>query len=464
VVAFLLLRGGEPPPALLPGGSHRTPAGDPLTWMPERSADFSQRAAEGLSHVLYAKSPGGLVASAERTASWRPIIDRVARTTREDPGTLEAIVLLESAGRPEATASNSLDGAVGLTQILAETGRNLLHMRVDVAASRRLTRRIARAEQRGRKRGAQRLRAARRRVDERFDPRKAVEATARYLSIARARLHRDDLAIASYHMGIGNLRQALSLYGRPQGVPYAQLYFDSTPLRHGAAQQFLARLGDDSSTYLWRVMAAREALRLLRQDRGELERRQRLQLQRNSSELVLHPPDRTEAFADPGALASAYDSGAIVALPSPYLRAHGVAIDRGMGSLAASVGERPPRYRGLRREALAALAYIGSQVQRIAGSRTPLKLTSTVRDMRYQRALVATDIEATQNYSLHTTGYAFDIARDYGSRAQALAFQSVLDRLTALNLVAWVREPRAIHVAVASDAERLERMMGVRPR
>ena len=58
-------------------------------------------------------------------------------------------------------------------------------------------------------------------------------------------------------------------------------------------------------------------------------------------------------------------------------------------------------------------------------------VTSTVRDRRYQRVLAATDREATRDYSLHTTGCAFDIARLYRSRAQALAFQFVLDRLTA---------------------------------
>src|SRR6185436_2699084 len=111
--------------------------------------------------------------------------------------------------------------------------------------------------------------------------------------------------------------------------------------------------------------------------------------------------------------------------------------------VASSIGEDPAHYRGLRREALATLAYIGRQVRQISHSRGRLILTSTVRDEKYQRALAATDIEATDNYSLHTTGYAFDIARNYASRAQALAFQYVLDRLTALNLVAWVREPHA---------------------
>ncbi|HEY3020173.1 MAG TPA: hypothetical protein VGJ32_08275, partial [Solirubrobacteraceae bacterium] len=282
-------------------------------------------------------------------------------------------------------------------------------------------------------------------------------------AIARAHLGRDDLAVASYHMGIGNLRQALSIYGAPRGVPYVQLYFDATPLLHEAAQQFLARLGDDSSTYLWRVLAAREVMRLLRDDRGELERRARLQTARNSAEVLLHPPDDTETFTDPDALAGAYDDGDLVTLPGAYLRAHGVAADRGMGALAATVGADPARYRGLRREALATLAYVGTQVRRISRARAPLRVTSTVRDERYQRALLATDPEATGGYSLHTTGYAFDVARDYASREQALAFQAVLDRLTALNLIAWVREPGAIHVTVASDAQRLEEPMGVQP-
>ncbi len=33
----------------------------------------------------------------------------------------------------------------------------------------------------------------------------------------------------------------------------------------------------------------------------------------------------------------------------------------------------------------------------------------------------------------------------------------MLDRLQALNLITWVREPAAIHVTVAGDADRLLR-------
>ena len=38
---------------------------------------------------------------------------------------------------------------------------------------------------------------------------------------------------------------------------------------------------------------------------------------------------------------------------------------------------------------------------------------------------------------------------------KAQAFQFVLDRLQALNVIAWVREPAAIHVTAGPDAKEL---------
>ena len=51
-------------------------------------------------------------------------------------------------------------------------------------------------------------------------------------------------------------------------------------------------------------------------------------------------------------------------------------------------------------------------------------------------------------------GWSFTIARHYVSHAQAGAFQAMLDRLEALNLIAWQRYPEVIEVTVASDAGR----------
>jgi soluble lytic murein transglycosylase-like protein len=444
VLAVALLAGGGPavPRTLTPGAGNTATTVDPIAWDPERKAELERRAAAGLAHVLYAKSPGGVVVSAVRTATWRPLVNRVARRAHLDPDMLEAIVLLESAGRPDAQASNDLNGAVGLTQILAETGQNLLGMRIDVRASARLTRGINRGHK-----VAARLRE-RRRVDERFDPAKALAGTARYLQIAKHRLHRTDLAIAAYHMGIGNMQTALRAYGKRR-IPYARLFFDSTPLRHARAYRILAALGDDSSTYLWRVLAARRIMRLYRHDPNELARQADLQGRKASAEEVLHPADRTPAYGDPFAIQRALGSGELQPLHRTALAGFGVRIDPGMGELAGRLHQRRSLYRALRPQALRILEVIGAGTRAIARTR-PLVVTSTVRDERYQRVLEAENVQATRNFSLHTTGWAFDISRRYRSRAQALAFQFMLDRLTALNMIAWVREPTAIHVTVAA--------------
>jgi hypothetical protein len=423
-----------------PGVVGGVDAAHPFAYDADRRADYERYAAFGLSHVLYAKSPGGVVASARRTARWRPLVDRVARSHGVDPNTLEAIVFLESAGRADARASNDLRSAAGLTQILAETGQHLLGMHIDVKASERLTRGILRG------RRVRKREALRRRVDERFDPAKALDATARYLGFAKRRLRRDDLAVVSYHMGVGNLEQALAAYGKAD-VPYAQLYFDSSPLRHAAAWRRLASLGDDSSTYLWRVLAARGIMRLYRSDPAALRRQAVLQSHKASAEEVLHPRGRTAVFAEPSAIKRARASGELRVVTQRVLGAYGLRLDSHMGELARRIDQSPLLYRALRPRALAVLEAIGSATGAISHT-GPLIVTSTVRDTRYQRVLAARDIEATHAYSLHTTGYAFDIARAYRSRAQALAFQFVLDRLTALGLIAWVREPAAIHVTV----------------
>ena len=124
----------------------------------------------------------------------------------------------------------------------------------------------------------------------------------------------------------------------------------------------------------------------------------------------------------------------------------------------ASNGEFVPKARTeahLRAEALAVLVYIGRRVQELSRAEGPLAVTSTVRDEEYQRRLRTGNPEATHGYSLHTTGLAFDVRRRYESGAQAGAFQFVLDDLTARGLIAWIREPQAIHVTVGPAAEEL---------
>jgi len=451
VAVMVLFSGDTSSPRLVPGTGADT---DPLAYTAAREIAFAAAAARGHAHVIYAKSPGGARASAARTARYRPLVEAAAEAAEVEPDTLEAIVLLESAGRPDAIADPRLEGAVGLTQILAETGRNLLRMQVDPAAARRIGRSLRRAARTGDTARIERLRARRRAVDERFDPAKSLAAAARYLKFAREKLGRADLAVVSYHMGIGNVQDALDAYGEDD-ISYARLYFDSTPLEHEEAYRKLAALGDDSATYLWRVEAAREIMRLYRTDPATLDRVSALQTAKNSAEEVLHPAADTERFTSPSELREAYADGRLVALQGARLARYGLRIDGGMGELAARLQRRRATYHGLRPTALALLAYMGAGVRAISDAEGTLVVTSSVRDERYQRLLLSRNREATPNYSLHTTGWAFDLLRTYTSRAQALALQFMLDRLQSHDLIAWVREPAAIHVTVSADARRL---------
>ncbi len=449
LAGLVLLGGGDDAPEPAP----LEIADDPFAYEPEREREFTERAAAGHSHVIYEKSPDGVMATARRVEAYRPQVEAAAAEAGVDPDLVEGMVFLESAGRPEVMASTDVEGAVGLTQILAETAVSLLGMRVDVDESQRLTRRIMRADREGASARSQRLRAQRRRVDERFDPAEALAGTGRYLRTAMGEFGREDLAVASYHMGIGNLQGVLSAYG-DDDVSYTQVYFDATPNRHPQTYRLLTGLGDDSKTYLWRVLASAELMRLYREDRAELAHLDDLHSAKASGEEVLHPPESTEIFESAGDLEAAYTDGRLRPFPNDPGR-YGLRRDPRMGELATRLDSERSLYRGLRPEALALALYVAEAVRAIADTRVPLTVTSTVRDARYQELLARRNREATHAYSLHTTGFAFDVRRDYPSRRQAAAFQYMLDRLQSLNLIAWVREPGAIHITASSEAREL---------
>lgn len=432
---------------------------EPFQYRSEHDDDLLDRGRDAFSHVVFAKSPGGVEETERRVAVFQPLIDRSAERHGVSADTLGALIFLESAGRPEVMASGDPESATGLAQILPGTATSLLGMRVDVARSRELTRAIDRnalkaAEartERGRRLFTRRLtraRAERRVVDERLDPAKAVDGAARYLAIGEKRFGREDLAAASYHMGIGNLTSVVEAYGRGTPVPYVRLYFDSSPTRNRRAYRTLLSFGDDSRHYLFRLEASQEIRRLYREDRDRLRRLAGLHGSKASSEEVLRPPSKNEPYEDGDALREAYEERELVPLPDDPARL-GYRIARGMGSLAKRLKERRELYRGLRPEALGVLLYVSKEVRRLGGGRG-LRVTSTVRDLPYQRLLVLSNSQATSGFSLHTTGYAIDIARSDATEAELV---HVLERLKALRVLDFVYEPGAIHFTVGPDAE-----------
>ena len=484
VLGFVLVRlagGGQSGLASLAGAERLSAAEvtafDPLAYGEVSEDELLRRGRDGLSHVLYEKSPGGVAQSAARVEGLRAGIDAAAERHDVEADTLAALVFLESAGRPDAIAGPTPDSAAGLGQILPGTATSLLGMDVDLERSKRLTRRIEREARRAARATTARHRRAataragrlvteRRRVDARFDPPRALDGAARYLQIAQERFGREDLAATSYHMGIGNLESVIGDYvaPRPAGtttrdtveefeLSYARLFFDSSPLRNPRTHRRLAALGDDSRTYLFRLEGAREILRLHDEDRDELRRLAALHGAKASTEEVLRPPADNEPYEEADDLRDAYDDERLVALPDAPARL-GFRIDTRMGELAPRLDEQATLYRGLSPEALSTLLYIAKETRRIAGARGDLRVTSTVRDLAYQRLLVASNAEATQRFSLHTTGHALDIERDFSSRRQERALTHVLERLRALSVIDWVYEPQAIHLTVGADGER----------
>jgi len=437
--------------------AHRTAAPSPPAHTSVAAAQpstafgaLAHPAALAFDRGLFVASPGGVFATTARVARWRPLVVRAARTYHVDPNLLEALVFVESSGVPDAIAGTAAAGASGLTQLTASTATRVLHLPVHLRASRLLTRRIRIADLAGHGDRALTLAARRRDADARFAPARELAATAQYLAFARRQLGREDLAVASYHLGVANVRGLLRRFGA-RGASYAELYFGSAPDRHAAAWRRLHAIGPTGADYYWKVLAAERVMRLWRHDPAALAFEERQQLRKNSAEEVLHPLASTYRFASPKALAWAWRHHRLRAIPRDARRTH-LLVSGTLGQMAHRLGRLPRLYRGLRPDALAVLLFIGARVHELSGARRPLVVTSAVRDLRYQRVLLRHNAMAARSYSLHTTGYAFDIARVYGSEREAAAFEFVLDRLAALHLIAYIREPEAIHVAVATGA------------
>ena len=354
------------------------------------------------------------------------------QTAGIEPDTLEAIVLLESAGRPDAAADPQLEGAVGLTQILAETGRNLLGMRVDPAGARRIGRSLRARRARGRQRADRPAARAPARVDERFDPPKALAATARYL---RHRARASSAATTSR----SSATTWASATSRARCATTARTTSPtrgctSTPrrLRHAEAYRRLAALGDDSATYLWRVDGgARDHAPVPRRPRRARPRLARCRPPRTPPRRCCTRGDETEQFADPVAAARRLRRrGRIVALPRARLaRARRARSTARMGELAARLAQRTSLYRGAARA--------GARAARLHRRRRE----GDLRHRAARRHEHACATRATSALLLRTQprGDAELLAAHdrlgvrhpahVRSRAQALAFQFLLDRL-----------------------------------
>jgi len=233
-------------------------------------------------------------------------------------------------------------------------------------------------------------------------------------------------------------------------LDYAKIYFGSSPNRHRGSWELLASLGDDSQTYYWRVLAAREVMRLYRDDPERLEQLADLHGRLPSAELVLHPPGRGERYVDADQLDDAAARGRLVPLDSGS--GYHYTVDPALGRATRPLGGDEAGYGTLRPRALQLLRYLATAVYEISGERRPLAVTRAAYDEAASAALTPPDPGATTHGSVHAGGFAFDVRRRYGSGAQAEAFQWALERLQALGLITWTRGRSVIHVVVSPRA------------
>ena len=357
-----------------------------------------------------------------------------------DRTSLEAIVFVESAGRPDVLAGDDVSRAAGLTQIVAATGRQFLGMHVDTDASRR-----SRADQSGRAsrtaRSAQRLGGApppcRRAV-------RAAEVAARNGALPRRRRRTISVATISrssrttWASGICSTSSPRTAARRL--VRAALLRLGARRARRGVAtprvaRRHVARLlleGARGGTRHAAVPPRSRSARLRGAAPGEEE------LRRGG-----HAPALPDA-----ALPHAGRDRARVEASRPATRSRATASGRTSRSAASWARRRTSSAVPVAstaacvRRRSTCCSTSAQRVHELSGARSRCIVTSAVRDNRYQRVLMHVNPNAARTYSLHTTGYAFDIARSYASERQAAAFQFVLDRLQAVNAIAYIREAR----------------------
>ena len=404
-------------------------------------------------------------------------------------GKQEADLLLESGGDPNA---RSVSDAIGVAQFMVGTGQRC-GLRVNLSASNALSRKItalerqitaleavpdtwSRAAPAGfqnsassdggawnrdrwlayRKSQWKTLVMKRRRVDERFDPAKAITAQTRYLLRLTRRYGGIDWALQAYHGGEAGASRTMRLFASEAGgsrrwIPFTDLYRRVSPTGTPAAFSYLFGRSDDHRYYWWKVLMAERALNLYRRDPAEFERQWRALQPGLSADAAYYPEPAALQFADAAALQEAYSGGVLVPLPGNasslgLQTAHLTVLDPARGSL----------HKGLRPEAMGALLRL-AHLYRSFGGREPLTLLSMIQSADYRSMWTARyppkqlPPGIPRDPEFHTTGFTFDLKTPTDNWDRKV-LEYALGRLYDTLRISWRKEDdggsRRYHVVV----------------
>ncbi|MBM2820542.1 MAG: Lytic transglycosylase catalytic [Candidatus Berkelbacteria bacterium] len=200
-----------------------------------------------------------------RLSRYWPTIQKSAEKCGVDPYTLWAVLYIEGQGETDGVSGAS---CAGIAQFYPPTAKAF---GLKVSGKWLSYYRAYRDE----KKPAMKSKkwAKLQKFDERFDPRKAIPAAARYLGYLGKKYDREDYAIAAYHMGEPNLdaviRHYCSGWDAPEHISWQEVVLEASPDRHPETYKFLHdRLEDESWSYYFRVMCAKKAALLWKRDRN----------------------------------------------------------------------------------------------------------------------------------------------------------------------------------------------------
>ncbi len=400
-----------------------------------------------------------------------------------------ADLMLESGGDPDAFSSSA---AVGAAQWMADTARGV-GLRVDLLASNRLTAQIntlkcriawikylSRPDADRLAQGAQqfpqsdpallprleadlqRLRDARRSIDARYDPRRAIFAQTRYLLRLYPRFPSPDWLFQAYHGGEAGATRTLKFYlgsswpgtaaaairtgegGSP--LTFDTLFFNTTPASHAVAFAYLFGRSDDHRHYWYKLLAAEQTLDAYRSSPKAFRRDWETHLPGRRIEAYWYPSGASDTLPNLAALSSRKELVPVADLPG--LRVRPAQDDPANAALYARLR---PAAKGALRLVLSEFRRNGGQGLLTAGD---LTLTQEYVDRArllhppkplpppvfppVPEADAAIGGGPPRRFDYHTTGLVFDILRPREDKTRKI-LEYALDRLEARGLLSAIQ-------------------------
>lgn len=378
---------------------------------------------------------GDPVGNMKRLDYYEPIIQKAATQNGISARTIRAIMYLESGGKLDLL---SPAGCAGIGQFAASTARGY---GLKVSPQWRTLYRSYRTA------SIPKIRQNRwnklQKADERFNPRKSIFATAKYLADSADALGGMEEAVAAYHMGGGNVSRVRKLYRNGNKQPkqdWGDIVLDVDPKNHPKTYAYLHnRLKDDSCWYFFKVAAASEASKLWKTNRksfkskvfaydwaAEHGRRPRLAKEFGwYKNLPNYSRDNVSPLV-----------AARILRPIVAGKEFNLSIKEGV------------TYPYLTPEAAGAILYVASEVKKMGGK--PLRLTDAFRTETQQQDYIRRGLAKTE-FTSHRAGMGIDLSIPTGRTLEALQWSLTL--LRARGDLIWYKEGNHYHVTISPKAD-----------